>query len=172
MSSRALVHVPADVKARPMRSVALLAALSFTASAQIVFEPPVDSDGGNHAVRVLLGDVDGDLVPDALVAREVSGVTAASISLGLGDGAFGRPSALALGGAGRRLRHLADFDEDGTLDLLTIGGAWRRRTSPCCSATASAASVRLRASTPPPSRTRSTPRSATSTTTGISTWRP
>jgi hypothetical protein len=122
MSIRALMHRSSSGPVRALCAAFVLTASFSSASAQIVFEPPVDSDGGNHAVRVLVGDVDGDRIPDALTAHEFFSVGDATLSRGLGGGAFGPPSSIALGEAGRELRHLADFDEDGDLDLLTIGG--------------------------------------------------
>jgi hypothetical protein len=107
---------------RPLPSLAALCALPALAGAQLVFEPPLPSDGGPYAVRTLVADLDGDRFPDALTGHFLFGPGDVTLSRGSNDGAFGAPEPLDFGGAGRQPRRLADFDEDGRLDVLTIGG--------------------------------------------------
>ncbi len=69
------------------------------------------------AQDVRLADVDGDGVPDMLLA--VTGGDRVDVRLGLGDGTFGLPVPAPAGDAPTAL-HVADLDGDGAADLVTV----------------------------------------------------
>src|SRR5262245_39898890 len=94
-----------------------LCTLAPLALAQIVFEPPVGSDVGAVPVDILLGDFIEDGRADAIVTPFFFNGTP-HLRKGLGNGAFGP----AIDIPGNAPKVAADFDEDGHLDLLFLGG--------------------------------------------------
>ena len=87
LSSRALYLV--------LVAGAALGALGAASKAQIVFEPPLVSNGGAECCGMLAGDFDGDRVPDVLVCHFFLANPAAFLR-GLGDGSFAPPVPLTL----------------------------------------------------------------------------
>ena len=112
LSSRALPRFLAA-------AVALIATSSATTS-QLVFQPPRVSDGGNMCMDLVVGDFDGDRVPDALVSHFViAPQPTPTFQHGLGDGSFGPPVTMPFA-SGTRVQATGDFDEDGHLDVALI----------------------------------------------------
>jgi hypothetical protein len=104
-------------------AAALLAGAS-GARGQVLFEPPIPSQGGLLAERILIGDVNEDGLPDAIVSHmQFLLLPVPGLALGLGDGSFAPPEAIPPLAVGARVRRLADFDADGHLDLLVVAGA-------------------------------------------------
>jgi hypothetical protein len=103
----------------PVRALLSVLLCVSASAAQIVLEPPVTSDGGGYARRALIGDVNEDGLPDALVGHFLFSPEP-MLALGLGDGGFAPPQFVS---AAREPRRLVDFDGDGHLDLLHIAGA-------------------------------------------------
>jgi len=99
-----------------------LALLVAPAGAQVVFEPPIASPAGGYATRVLAGDIDEDGLPDALVSHFPFFGADPAFLPGLGDGSFGPPQVVPLPGDLITVVELADFDADGHLDVVAIGG--------------------------------------------------
>ncbi|MDO7845314.1 FG-GAP-like repeat-containing protein [Hymenobacter sp. M29] len=69
---------------------------------------------GRSAMWLVVGDVDGDGLPDAVTANDYNQV---GIALGAGNGTFGAVRNLVVGFAATQL-HLVDVDNDGDLDLM------------------------------------------------------
>ena len=97
--------------------------LAPAAAAQVVLQPPVVSAGGAYATHLVVGDVDGDGRPDAVVSHLSFLGGPPSLLIGQGDGSFGAPTTIALGFDLQSVVRLADFDADGHLDLLALGGS-------------------------------------------------
>jgi FG-GAP-like repeat len=87
------------------------------AAAQLVFEPPVITDAGTKPDHLLVGDVDEDGFPDAIVSHGFF-VEPPSICLGNGDGTVQLPHALAPLPPYTTVQALTDLNGDGHLDLL------------------------------------------------------
>ncbi|HZL99197.1 MAG TPA: VCBS repeat-containing protein [Planctomycetota bacterium] len=97
-----------------------LAATSAASRAQMVFEPPRVSDGGSVCSDLVVGDFDGDGVPDAIVSHTFPSLQPKpSFQPGLGDGSFGPPVTIPFVSAAR-VQATGDFDEDGHLDVAMI----------------------------------------------------
>ena len=99
----------------------LLAPLTAAPAAQLVSKPPIPSSGGAYATRVLVGDIDEDGVPDALVSHVSFFGTDPLVMHGLG-GSFEPGPFVPLDGDLITATTLADFDEDGHLDVIVMGG--------------------------------------------------
>jgi hypothetical protein len=97
--------------------------LAPSAATQIVLQPPVAWSGGAYATHLVVGDVDGDGRPDAVVSHFPFFGGTPSLLLGQGGGGFGAPTTITLGFDLQHVVRLADFDADGHLDLLALGGS-------------------------------------------------
>ena len=97
--------------------------LAPSAATQIVFQSPVVWSGGAYATHLVVGDVDGDGRPDAVVSHFPFFGGPPSLLLGQGGGGFGAPTTIPLGFDLQHVVRLADFDADGHLDLLALGGS-------------------------------------------------
>jgi len=114
------VRAPARLSS-PSLALAAAALLggALPARGQIVFEPPVTSDAGSPAISAVVGDLDEDGLPDAIV-NHLFITPPPALMLGAGDGSFdAAPTTLA-----ERARRLVDFNGDGHLDLLGIAGSF------------------------------------------------
>src|SRR5260370_9187718 len=87
-----------------------------------VSAPPQNFGAGFAPQSVTVGDVDGDGVPDLLVANSITDNL--SVILGNGDGSFRSARSYAAGGGGPGAVAVGDFDGDGLSDLVVanIGG--------------------------------------------------
>jgi len=109
-------------RALPRFLVAAVALIATNAAVtpQIVLQPPRVSDGGAMCTDLLVGDFDGDGVPDAIASHFVLAPQAKpSFQPGLGDGSFGPPVTLPFVSSAR-VQAAGDFDEDGQLDVAMI----------------------------------------------------
>ena len=106
----------------PFVLASLVAALGAPAAAQIVFEPATTSPGGGYALRLVVGDIIEDGVPDAVVSHMTLFGGGPVVLPGLGDGSFGTPQPIPLPSDLITVPALGDFDEDGHLDLIAMGG--------------------------------------------------
>ena len=96
---------------------AALVATSSLARTQIVFQPPRVSDAGGMCMDLVVGDFDGDGVPDALVSHfPFSPQPLPSFVRGLGDGSFAPPVTIPFT-SNQRVKAAGDFNEDGDLDV-------------------------------------------------------
>ncbi len=81
------------------------------------FAPKVDYTTGNSATFVAVGDFNADGKLDLAVADSSYQSPSISILLGNGDGSFGAPKILSLGGSPSAIA-TGDFNRDGKLDLV------------------------------------------------------
>lgn len=102
-------------------TVALLAAV---ASAQSYTSPEDIGLGvGNRAAASASADFNHDGIPDLLTAHDLAGKL--NFRAGLGTGAYGAPIVtIPAVAAAPQFLTIADFNNDGNLDLLTSGGAF------------------------------------------------
>jgi hypothetical protein len=83
----------------------------------------VYGSGGSEAAALTVGDVNGDGVPDLLIAAQCASATscdsaAVNVLLGNGDGTFQPPVAYGSGGSDARSVVIADVNGDGKPDLV------------------------------------------------------
>ena len=100
-------------------ALALLVLLAGPAAAQVVFDSPAVVNTGGLTLHVLAGDVNEDGLQDLLTAHFFFGGTP-KLLLGTAPGQFGSPQELPHGNSWDGILRLADFDEDGHLDLLSV----------------------------------------------------
>jgi hypothetical protein len=80
------------------------------------------NSGGKDATSIAVGDVNGDGIPDLVVANECGSATCTTgvveVFLGKGDGAFGSPASFGSGGLGPSSVVIADVNGDRKPDLV------------------------------------------------------
>ncbi len=82
------------------------------------FATPIDSSFSHLAKRVVVGDCDGDSIPDAIGSRMFGGAETFMFVKGAGNGTFVAPTPIFAGGLTADEFALADIDHDGKLDLV------------------------------------------------------
>ncbi len=100
--------------------VCIVAAMATTATAQVVFDPPLNFAGGDGMRAVIALDIDGDGYLDLASADKSGGTT--SVFLNNGNGTFASRLAYPVGVFPFSVAS-ADFDRDGRPDLVVANGA-------------------------------------------------
>ncbi len=85
----------------------------FVGHGDLTFDPPVTYGAGLVGIRLAVGDVNGDTIPDIVASDSLNTL---NVRPGVGDGSFGAPLPLTISGYANGVA-IGDFDGNGFVDV-------------------------------------------------------